>query len=369
MKLDIKYLVPGMELVADVYPEHNPNVYLLGRGKVLTSKDITSLRQKGITTVDVRIDDYSQTFNDVFQEMVKETIANHKLEAIKDIALKYKEIADMTEDYRIDMKKYLTHDMNPKQHGVNTVNMAIALAGTYNRIVGKSDQIPIERMAEAAMLQDIGRLAKDERVLISLDSRYSNFVKKLRQKYPNIPEDILENYRSEYHALYSYLLVKDSNLESSVTRAILFHHEREKGTKGPIGVELSTLSEDGLSTKMSMILKLCDMYDILLYQGKERVPEMPFKEIPQAIDKMVANGFVNPYWANMIKMVVPVYPNGVRVELSDGTIGIVYSQNSNDMLRPVVRDLKHNIIELGVDGLEITSLCLEEEPIRENKLA
>lgn len=108
---------------------------------------------------------------------------------------------------------------------------------------------------------------------------------------------------------------------------------------------------------MGKILRICTHYNNLLYKSKLQNVEQPFGKMNTYLDTMVAHGLSDVYWTKMIKQVVPVYPLGEKVELSDGTIGIVAEQNSLDITNPKVVDLEGNEVPISKsDGLVIMAL-------------
>lgn len=366
MKWNTRYLMPGMQLANDLYSNGLNASYLLPKDKILTDADIERLIRIGIE--DVEVYPYEETFFPVFREYVLSSMNNNSVVKVKKISEIYAYIASKTTFFKFDMTRYLKEDLSSKNHSINVANMAVALASMYNKTVGQNEKIPIENMAEVSLLADVGRLAKDEKIRKVLKNKYGYLIDIFKQKYHNIPDDIFKQYRSNYHSFYSYLILKGSNLDNVSLTSILLHHEKESGNNGPLGVEMSKVDQNLLSVKMSKILKICDMYDILLYRAKEEKPEQPFKDIHKSLEKFVSSGLTDPYWTKLLSLIIPVYPLGEKVELSDGTIGVVSQINEFDMTNPLINDLNGNKIDLIKENLAIMSLYIEEMEKRKGVL-
>ena len=61
---------------------------------------------------------------------------------------------------------------NADEHIVNVVNMAVAIATVYNNTQYEKDRLPINQVAIAAMLSEIGRYASVSTHLNSLSEKY-----------------------------------------------------------------------------------------------------------------------------------------------------------------------------------------------------
>lgn len=358
MEWETEYLIPGMVLKNDLIQENGQDTApLIPAGKVITVEDIVRLKRHKIDKIE--IEEYNETFFELFRNFAVSAIKSYNLSSISNIAALYEYIAKKNPDFKFDMTRYLDEDIELSRHDVNVANMAVAMVSKYNKTVAVDDRIPVKEIAEVALLSDIGRRAKTPNILGIMKQKYGHMLDKFQKIYPNIPNDIFDYYHKNFHQFYGYLILKGSTLNNTQLTSLLLHNEKEVGKMGPLGVEMGKQDSKLQSVKMAKILKVCNLYDILLYRAKEENPEQPFGKINEEMDKMVASGITDPYWTKLIKTVVPVYPLGEKVELSDGTIGVVSGYNEYDMSKPHVCDLNGNNVDLYKEQLVIIGLCNE----------
>ncbi len=343
-------LTEGMILLDDVMIDSSSNFYL-SKGHVLTSRDIVRLSERGIKTVNIKIDDKYNTFNSSFNNLVAKTIGSTDFDKISKLANIYAEIISSTDLLQYDVGSYL--DKDKYNHLVNTTNIALIVTKKYNELVGKDKKISIQDIALASLLQDIGRNAKVPFILNNIKNKYPNVIEDLISEYPNINESIFALYNSKYHPVYSYLLSLNYDISENIRKAILLHHEKESGDNSLLGKPLSEFDSSDIYIDMAKILKLADIYDILVAKNVLDNPYEPFEDIGKQIDKMVASGFVNAKLANILKTMIPVYQIGMKVLLSDGTIGLVASNDANNYGHPEITDLRGEYIDLEKEEINV----------------
>lgn len=357
MEWKTEYLIPGMVLKEDLLADNGiETAPLLPAGKEITFQDIARLKKHQIESV--KVEEYDETFFNTFRKFAISNIKSYNIPSVSFVAEMYKYIAEKTSDFKFDMTRYLNEDFEVNNHSVNVANMAVALATKYNQSAAKTDKIDIKEMAEIAMLSEYGRLAKNPVILNKLKKDYGGRIEAIRKVYPNLPKDAFDTYYHELSQFYAYFILKgSSNFSNTQLTAILLDQEKEKDKNGPLGIELGKEDPMHMSVKMAKILRICKNYDRLLYRSKEYNIDQPFGKMNNYLDKMVASGLSDAYWTKMIKQVVPIYPLGEKVELSDGTIGVVAEQNSLDITNPKVIDLNGNEVPISKnDGLVIVAL-------------
>lgn len=363
MEWDTEYLIPGMVVKNDLLPEGalEGTAPLLPAGKTITVEDIVRLNRHKIKKIEIV--EYDETFFELFREFAASNIKKYNPVSITRVARLYEYIVNRTKDFNFDMTRYLTEDKDLQKHDINVASMAVTLAAKHNNTVPADEQISIKEMAEVALFRNIGRRAKNKGLLEQIKNKYGSRLDKLQDSYPNLPDDIFDVYHREQDQFYSYLILKGAGMNNTQLTSILLHHEREIGKNGPLGVDMSKQDPTHPSVKMSKIMRVCELYDNLLYRAKTDHPEQPFGCINKNLDTMVASGLTDPYWTKMLSMIVPVYPLGEKVELSDGTIGVVSGYNEYDMSKPYVKDLNGNDVDLYKDKLVVIGLVgnLEKE--------
>lgn len=361
MEWDTEYLIPGMVLKDDLMQENGIDTApLIPAGKFITVEDIVRLKRHRIEKI--VIEEYNETFFDLFRDFVAATIKKYSVSSISNVAKIYEYIVNRTRDFKFDMTKYLDDEKGLSsitQHDARVASMAVALATKHNNTVPADEQIDIREMAEVALLKDIGMRASNAAILNKIKNTYSPVLARYKEIYPNIPSDIFDNYNSKFRPFYSYLILKGSKLSNTQITSILLHNEKEVGKSGPLGIEMGKQDSKLQSVKMAKILKICQAYDLLLQRAKEENPEQPFGNINGVLDKMVASGLLDPYWKKMLSLIVPLYPLGEKVELSDGTVGVVSKYNEFDMSKPYISDLNGNEVDMRKEQLVIVGLCCE----------
>lgn len=350
MLLHSSNLTAGMILLEDLILD-SKNCVSLPAGHALTKRDIVRIEERGIPEVNIKIDDKYNTFNSSFNTLVLETLTSNDFEKMTRLASIYEEIIKSTEVLQYDIGSYL--NMENYNHLVNTINIAVIVTKKYNELSEKEKNIPIKDIALASLMQDIGRSAKDPYILSRLSNKYESVIDDLILEYPNVNKEIFTNYDSKYHPVYSYLISLNYDINESVRKAILLHHEKESGENSLLGKPLSTFEESALYIDMAKILKLADLYDILIAKNVNDSPNLPFSEVGKQIDKMVSSGFVNAKLTNILKTMIPLYQVGMKVLLSDGTIGLVEENDANNYSNPIITDLKGKYIDLDKEDIKI----------------
>lgn len=149
------------------------------------------------------------------------------------------------------------------------------------------------------------------------------------------------------HSVYSKdLILGLPSIPPEIAGIVEQHHERLDGTGYPQGISASQIHP------LAQILAVVDEYQDLI-----NPPFMPERLQPnQALSEL----YVKRQASLSIKVitalvrVLSVYPPGTLVELSDGSVGVVASVNSEDRLRPIVlvseqaeQPLTTRIVDLG----------------------
>lgn len=342
-------LIAGMILYEDLSLDIDD--FSFPKGHILTSRDIVRIHERGIKEVKIKIGDKYNTFSSSFNNLVRETISSNDFEKISKLSIIYEDIITANDILLYDIGSYLNQENY--NHLVNTTNIAVIITKKYNELVNKEDRISIKDIALASLLQDIGRNAKEPFILNRLKNKYEAVINSLCQEYSNIDENIFVIYNSKFHPVYSYLLTLNYDINDDVRKAILLHHEKESGENSLLGKTFKELGDETISINMARILKLADLYDILLAKNTSEKESCPFKDIGKQIDKMVASGFVNALLTNILKTMIPIYQVGMKVLLSDQTIGQVEANDPNNYGNPIVTDLSDNYIDLEKENLTI----------------
>ena len=349
MKINVNYAT-GLVLSKDVYSTERP-LLLMAEGRQLDKKSIENLKKHGITEVDVDLTNIPENFIEELESSMLYAISGAKFSEVVTIANTLEQIVPYLEDYTIDTTKYAMTDpktISPLLLTINSVIPAIKVASCYNKNQKKSDQLPIKDVAIAVMLQDIGYLCSSNAMyLLSINGKFNSEYEKLIQKYPELKPVYLEEYHKEAHPLYSHYIMRGEYISDIAETAVLYHNEMYQNSSN--GVLKTNLKEEALeqpiAIKIAMIIKVVDAYNKILYAGKKYNKDYPFEIVPKYLEAFVANGTLSPEFVNILKEVMPLYPVGMNVALSDGTTAKVVAYDKDNMLNPTIADLNGEVIE------------------------
>lgn len=194
---------------------------------------------------------------------------------------------------------------------IHSVNTAVFSVLTGRRMNLSENEL--RTLAEGALFHDIGKVKISSEILLK-DGKLSD------DEFSNMKE----------HSLRGYEILQERTSMSEEARNIaLQHHERLDGSGYPYGLFGEQIS------KLARIVAVADVYDALTAERCYRKSMSNFKAytiIKQDVGRKYDEEVFKKFMLN-----IAVYPNGVIVHLSDGTHGIVSSQNKGMPFRPVVR--------------------------------
>lgn len=343
MKISNKYLRSGMELQECL---ENLN---LDSGTILTSRIISKIKKTDINYVDIKVSSEFDTFNDSIKELIKSILRSDDVNELHDLALLLTEIVESSGHLKFDTSIYLK---NSYCHIANTIIISALLAKKYNEITEQNLKIDIESTIYAAILEDIGRRAKNTNTLKLLKDNYEKDLKEFKKLIPDLNMELLDKYDSKYHPIYSYFFCKYYKTSENVKMAVLLHHEKESGDLSLLNTPLNTKETEEYA-RIARIIKLADLFDIILRNNVIKNKDNPFVGIGRQIDTMVASSFVNARLANVLKTLIPIYQVGMKVLLSDGTIGVISENDPNDYNNPSLLDLSGNEIDYREESIYV----------------
>lgn len=249
------------------------------------------------------------------------------------------EAASAANDLNIDKCMYLASSMVKKLENTDCIytNMNILMkydAGTYMHssnvatyagivglMLGYSYE-KVKNLIAAALLHDVGKTQIPKEIIYKPD--------KLTKKEYEIVKT---------HAKLGYDMLKSFESIPSVVRvSVLQHHENYNGTGYPNHFIDNDIYE------FAKIIHICDVYDAMI---SKRCYKKMFNPA-DVIEYMMANSGImfNPgLLQTFLKSLVP-YPEGITVKLSDGNIGIVSKINKKYLMRPIIRMLNGQEVDL-----------------------
>lgn len=194
------------------------------------------------------------------------------------------------------------------EHSVNVATLLVTF--------GKHLQLPREMLKEMAIggiIHDVGKVKVDDKVL---------------HKPARLTPEEFEHMK--LHQVFAKDMIMSVTGLSDVSRDVcLMHHEKLDGNGYPNGLKGDEIPLHG---RMSCIV---DIYDALtadrVYKRGMSSAEA-FKILlsltPNHLDRDLVYKFIN---------CIGMYPVGALVELSDGRVGIVWTSNESEPLKPEVK--------------------------------
>jgi len=295
---------------------------LLNAGVRLSPSIVQRLREKGVTSVYID-DELSEdveiqgVLSDETRNRAKMTIRNEMNRLAGKGELDYGAVSKSVEQIMDEMMSARIDVLNPNDirtqdelvyaHSINVCVMAIALANKLSLPPSK-----VKSIAMGAILHDIGK------ALLPRDL--------LNKKDPS-PEEQAEIKK---HPLLGYNAIKDISEASATAKiSVLMHHEQINGGGYPMG-----LNGDYIHYS-ARVVSICDAYDQVINDERYR----NVYQTTDAVEYLIGGSghIFDKSLVDMFMKVVPIYPEGTIVLLSNGTFAIVVKNNPVYMTRPVVR--------------------------------
>lgn len=208
----------------------------------------------------------------------------------------------------LNVKDIRMQDEQTFAHSVNVCIMAIALSTKLSLPISK-----IKSIALGALLHDVGKALLPPALI---------------NKRGSLTDSELNEIKA--HPILGYNIIKDNNDASATTKiAVLMHHEHYNGNGYPLG-----LSGDKIHYS-ARILTICDEFDMTVNDTSNNnvlyttdAVEYLIGASYHVFDKSMVEEFMK---------MIPIYPEGSIVLLSDGNIAIVLKNNPINLTRPIVK--------------------------------
>lgn len=328
-KVSLSMLTPDMSLAKPVY---HINSLLLKAGTGHLERFAVSLSRLGITHLyvtdriseDILVEDtVSEETRLHCKEVLFSTMYTLSEQGILDIDLLSESADEMLEEILhnptilISMNEIGTSDDSTFNHSINVAIYAMILAKQLDYPKART-----KKLAMGMLLHDIGKTLLDQRILY---------------KPGRLTAEEFEHVKR--HTVLGYEILQRNESLTEISRAIaLSHHERLDGSGYPNQLKGDEIHE------FVRIASIVDIYDALVsercYHKKKSIHEaitLLTSEAAGKLDSELLKAFIK---------CLAVYPNGTMVRLSDGTTGIVKSQNANMPYRPVVRVVRDRLDKL-----------------------
>jgi HD-GYP domain-containing protein (c-di-GMP phosphodiesterase class II) len=356
----------GMKLAAPVtHPEH-PDQDLLKNGYTLEGDVISRLKDMGIGHIYVDypgLDDLDRHLavnltpaRQKLYSQVKETIVAGQKRTRP--AVSYHDYYATTRELVLTLMSQGQHPVfidhmsrlgnDAITHSTAVAHLALLLGiklETY--LISQRRRLPPSHAKEvvnigvAGMLHDMGKLKLSEAM----------------QKYngANPPEKQEDVDAWQAHVVEGYEMIR-GGVEPSAANAVLNHHQHYDGSGFP-----ATVHKDGTTTKLAgerthifaRIVSVADLYDRVAtpIDGSPRRSNLEVLHLM----RVHYRGWCDPHVLKMLHLVVPPYPPGSIVTLSDSTTAIVVDVGHADPYKPVVKRVVGSDLTLDEKRLDLSA--------------
>lgn len=318
--VSMKKAEPGMQLAYNLFDSFGR--VLLSKNASLTENYIEKLVEMGFPGVYIN-DELSKGIEldtIITPELRSDGLACVRqcdIDGCKDIAKNVVEQIAAKGIMTLDLSDLRTFDDYTYAHSVNVAVLSCMIG--FGLGLGEQD---LTNIVLAGLLHDVGKLSIPNGIL-------------------NKPGRLTaEEYQiMKSHALLSYEMIKERlDISAQVKQAVLYHHENVDGSGYPNGVEAK---ETNLFAK---ILHVADVYDALVSKRPYKKPYSAYEATEYLMggcgimfDRKVVTAFLK---------YVPLYPKGTLVRISDGREAIIYDNTGAHNLRPILRLITGEYIDM-----------------------
>jgi len=318
-KVDLSMILPEMRLGRSIY---HYNQLLLTAGINNISRYSDRLLNLGITSIYVEDEisneiEVTDAISEVTRLKCKDALQNainrFRTQGSFDMCSISESTSSLIDeillrpDVIVCLNDIATTDDSTLVHSINTTVFSLLIGQQL-----KLSRIELKSLAEGTILHDIGKTLVDPNVLF---------------KNGRLNDEEFEIVKQ--HTIAGYELLKTNPLLTELSRIIsLQHHERLDGSGYPYGLTDTEIHP------FAKIVAIADMYDALTAERcyrksltNNQAYQILAKESTVKLDAHLLGQFLKH---------IAIYPNGTLVNLSDGTRGIIKSQNPGIPFSPVV---------------------------------
>lgn len=262
-----------------------------------------------------------------------------------------KSVSDLPDD----VIKIMYHNQ-AGSHYFRVTRMAVALASIYNKGKSENMQIPLTSICLSSLLHDYGRRYKNDSEGLA-ELTFSSTT--LKGTVIN-PSSIGSTYDDTLHSVYSYVALKEK-VPEDVRKTILYGNYQD----------YNSFRSSSPEVKAANIISLCTLYDQLLEKTMSLDLSSPFENVLSYIGQLAHNDELDQEIYRLFLDHIPIYPNGVKVLLSNGQQAFVVGASKGFPTKPsvqVLNDGKPDIINLSERTNITIRKVLQEDEERENDI-
>ena len=372
LRVPVHKIEPGMILARPIPLPTEPHRFLLQRDREIPMDLVPRLRQHGVLEVWVRHRDL-----EFLEDIIDEGLGEHQQQVYAHVRRNFESImrgcgleldlvhfqSSISELFtflkgssgsNILLQKLDAFDNYLMSHSTNTCYLSLLVGMKLERYLidersfkSPRDAKQLHLLGLGCLLHDVGKLRVPREVLDK----------------PGKPTDE-EMTEIRRHPRYGYEMVRGS-LPPTAVQVVLNHHQRWNGTGYPgridsrSGQELPSPSGKQIPI-FSRIAIMADIYDAATSQRCYSEAKPPVQVLHEM--RHQCRGFFDPVVEAAFYRVVPAFPIGQIVTLSDGTEAVVVDFNPEHPVRPKVQCLRAPSGERFDDpALEEIDLALYDE--------
>lgn len=303
-------LKPGMVLGRDII--RDSKLSMLKKGIVLTDEYIKYFKENGYMGIYV-LDEFSKDIEiedtvrpEVFQEGIK-AVEENNVGALVNTSVTIVQDVFEKKDLSVDLFDLRSFDDYTYHHSVNVAVYAVAVGRAMNL-----DKENIKFLSEAAIAHDLGK-SKIPKEILNKHGKLTDEEYKIMQAHPEKSVEILN---------------QSPMISAYVKQAVLMHHENENGSGYPLHKEGKDIP------LLAKIIHVVDVYDALTSRRPYKDPYPPANAYEYLVGG--AGNLFDRKVLDAMETVIPAYPTGINVILSNGQPGIV-ARHTDNIMRPVVK--------------------------------
>ena len=334
--VSVRNLKPGMVVAKGL--TNSSKTFMIKENIELTQQYINRLTEAGYAGLYIKdkVSEEIQIIDSIAPEIFAEgveAVKNQDIGALVEVSKTIVSEVLYSDNICADILDLRSYDDYTYHHSVN-----VAL---YATLIGKRmnlSALDLELLCQAGICHDLGKSRVPTDIINKPD-------KLTDEEYEKIKE----------HPRLSYQILSGCyDIAAKVKQAVLYHHENEEGTGYPEGLKGEQIP------LFSKILHAVDVYDALTSKRPYKEPFTPAEAL-QYIDG--GRGILfDSRVVDVMMTVIPAYPPGIDVTLSNGEECLVIA-HTRDAMRPRVR-----VIERMEDVNLMTDRRYKEIDIVESSL-
>jgi HD-GYP domain-containing protein (c-di-GMP phosphodiesterase class II) len=350
LRVSVHRIQPGMVLARPVPYPHDPHRYLLQRDREIPMDLVPRLQQLGIVEVWVRCRDLEFLEAVIDEEVVEQqrglySQVRKNFEQVMHSAaaqIDFSEFAGAINDLfdclkrsqfgNVLLQKLDAFDCYLMSHSTNVCYLSLLLGMKLERylISERSTKTPkdakdLRELGLGCLLHDVGKMLVDPEVL-NKPGRLSAEEFDAIKRHPELG----------YHMV-------EGKIPPAAAQIVLNHHQRYNGQGYPRRVDRATGNQlDPLAGKripvFSRIATLCDVYDAATTARVYSPAKLPIRALYEM--RTYCRGFFDPVVEQAFYEIIPPFPIGQTVTLSNGMDAVVVDFNNRFPVRPKVQAIR-----------------------------